>query len=259
MRTLYPSEIRKFIQDHSQGNGPAVLAQMTNAEFGTAYTYLQIRSFLKNNKLRTGAKKGRERNAPTELYPLEVREYIQKNHKGCAGNEMAERLNQLFGTKYTGAQIRSYYKNNRFNSGVTGRFEKGCVSWNKGKHTAGGPPHTLFQPGEASYNKLPVGTELFNSQGYLVRKVADPNVWKFVHRIIWEEAYGEVPKGHCVIFADQNRKNVSLDNLILVTRAQKAVLNTKKLNSEFAELTRTGLIVADVILKMGETARRRHP
>ena len=256
MRTRYPNAVRKFVQDNSQGNSPAVLAQMINENFGTTYTYLQIRAYLKNNKIRTGVKKGHGKKASTELYSLDVREYIQKNHKGCAGNDMAERLNLLFGTRYTGSQIRSYYKNNRINSGCTGRFEKGHVSVNKGKHSAGGPPHTLFRKGEPSYNKMPIGTEILNSQGYLVRKVADPNVWKFVHRIIWEESNGEVPPGHCIIFADQNHANFSLDNLILVSRAQKAVLNTKKLNSEFAELTRAGLMVTNVILRMGEVKRK---
>lgn len=253
----YPAEIREFIIDNAKGNRPADLAMMVNERFGTGYTYSQIRAFLKNHKIRTGATKGFAKGAPTELYPAKVREYIQQNHTGCAGDAMAEKLNQLFETQYTGKQIRTYYKNHNLNSGLTGRFEKGCKSWNKGKHTAGGPQHTLFQKGQTSHNKLPVGTELINTDGYLVRKIADPNIWKPVHRIVWEEAHGKIPEGHNIIFADRNRQNVSLENLILVTKAQMAVMNTKKLTSAFQELTRTGLIMADLFLKMGEVRRRK--
>lgn len=61
-----------------------------------------------------------------------------------------------------------------------------------------------------------------------------------------------MPKGHAVIFGDGNRRNFELDNLILVSRAQLAILNKHNLIQMDAELTRTGVVIADIYKKIGE-------
>lgn len=43
-----------------------------------------------------------------------------------------------------------------------------------------------------THNTL-VGDEVINDFGYVKVKVAEPNVWKFKHRIVWELAHGEIP------------------------------------------------------------------
>lgn len=55
--------------------------------------------------------------------------------------------------------------------------------------------------------------------------------------------------GHKVIFADRNKRNFDLDNLILVTDSEALIMNTNKLIYEDAELTKTGTLVAKVIDK----------
>lgn len=37
------------------------------------------------------------------------------------------------------------------------------------------------------------------------------------HRFLWETANGPIPKGHKVIFADGDKTNITLDNLIMVS------------------------------------------
>jgi hypothetical protein len=37
------------------------------------------------------------------------------------------------------------------------------------------------------------------------------------HRLIWEQAYGPMPKGTIIIFKDKNRRNFALDNLEAIT------------------------------------------
>ena len=103
---------------------------------------------------------------------------------------------------------------------------------------------------------MPVGTERTNTDGYVEIKIADPNKWKGKHRIIWEETHGPIPKGHVVIFADGNRRNFDPDNLLLVSRAQLARMNQTHLIKNDAELTKTGVIVADVLSKIGERKRK---
>ena len=106
------------------------------------------------------------------------------------------------------------------------------------------------------YNYKPVGTERINGDGYIYIKVADPRTWKAKHRIIWEEVNGVVPKGHALIFADGNRLNVVFENLVLVSKRQLAVMNKHRLIAQDADLTKTGVIVADVYLKIGERKRK---
>lgn len=55
--------------------------------------------------------------------------------------------------------------------------------------------------------------------------------------------------GYKVIFADRNKRNFDLDNLILVTDSEALIMNTNKLIYEDAELTKTGSLIAKVIDK----------
>jgi len=75
-------------------------------------------------------------------------------------------------------------------------------------------------------NVKPIGTEIIDKQGYLKRKVSDTGIsnkdWQFVHRYIWQEAGREIPPGHVVAFKDGNRKNVTLENLVLMTKVEFA-------------------------------------
>ncbi|UOK65331.1 HNH endonuclease [Paenibacillus sp. OVF10] len=71
--------------------------------------------------------------------------------------------------------------------------------------------------------------------------------------ILWENHHGrEVPEGHAVLFGDGNRSIFDPDNLVLVSRGQLAIMNKRGLIHKDAELTRTGVIMADIIKKIGE-------
>lgn len=115
------------------------------------------------------------------------------------------------------------------------RFKTGLVPWNKGTHfVAGGRSiETRFKKGRKPQTWLPVGSEVVDSDGYRKRKVRDDarlgftrRNWKFLHVLLWEEAYGPVPHGYAVIFINGLRADVRLDNLALVSRAELMRLNT---------------------------------
>ena len=55
--------------------------------------------------------------------------------------------------------------------------------------------------------------------------------------------------GHKVIFADNNKRNFDIDNLILVSDSEALIMNTNKLRYGNKELTRTGSLIAKVIDK----------
>lgn len=257
-RPKYPEEIQTFIAENVRGKTTKELVELVNAEFGPIFTESKMKSFKSNNKLKSGTPTSKPAGLPTELYPAEIRSFISENCIGVGHQAMADRLNQTFGTSYTKDQMKAYYARFKLDSGLKGYFKKGHVPFNKGmKGLQQGGKETQFKPGHMPKNYMPVGTERINTDGYVEIKVADPRTWKGKHHIIWEEVNGVVPEGHALIFADGDRLNVALDNLILVSRKELAMLNKYRLISKDADLTKTGVIIADVVLKIGERKKNR--
>ncbi len=116
------------------------------------------------------------------------------------------------------------------NVGAATRFKPGLTPWNKGqKHPSTGRAiDTQFKPGNRSGKALeiyqPIGTERLSKDGYLERKIHDgwplQRRWRAVHLLAWEAINGPLPAGHAVVFRDGNKRNIALDNLELVTRAE---------------------------------------
>lgn len=191
------------------------------------------------------------------MFTLEQREFIRNNALGKGNAELTGLFNEHFGLDLPVQKIKTFKHNHKISSGLTGQFEKGHVPANKGKKGINqGGVETQFKKGHKPHNYMPVGSERVNGDDYVDVKIANPNKWKGKHLIIWETHHGkQVPKGHAVLFGDGNRRNFDPSNLILVSRAQLAVLNKNGLIQNNAELTRTGIIMADIYRKIGERKR----
>lgn len=153
-------------------------------------------------------------------------------------------------------------RDTRFNKGYEPtQFKKGHVPFNKGRKGISYPgmKHTQFKKGNKPHNWVPLGSERITKDGYIQMKIDDGKFqhnWKGKHILIWESVNGPVPKGYAVIFGDENRRNFEPENLILVSRKQLVRLNQLNLIQDDAELTRTGVIIADIHNKIGERKRR---
>ena len=228
---------------------------MTNAACGTDFTADTMRTYKKNHRLKSGMPKAPKKGSPTKRFPAEIMAFIQENYRGVGPTEMAGRLNEKFGTNYTPGQIKGYYGNRKLNSGVTGWYEKGHVSHNKGKkglHFAGSEKG-WFQKGHEPHNTDPVGTVCKKTDGYFWIKLDDkPGAriknWKQLHIHIWEQANGPVPEGHFVIFKDRNRDRVELDNLMLVSQAVHGMMNRFGLRYDSPEALEAGVTIAKIKL-----------
>lgn len=127
-----------------------------------------------------------------------------------------------------------------------GKFAHGNTPWNKGRvgYLPTGAEAGHFRTGQHSHRWVPIGTEKVNSHdGYLERKVAETGNrrtdWRPVHVLIWEAMNGAVPFGHLLRFIDGDKSHVSLDNLVLLTRAQAMELNNmNRLPHELQEVIR---------------------
>lgn len=192
------------------------------------------------------------------FYTEAEKRFIADNIKGRTRKELCEMFNEYFDLNLGLNQITAYIKNNGLSSGINTRFTKGQDSWNKGtKGICAGGIKTQFKKGQKPHNYKPVGSERVNADGYVDVKIADPNKWKAKHRLLWEKENGPIPKGHVIIFGDGNRRNFQQDNLILVSKSQLAILNKNQLIKDNADLTRVGVVIADIYKKIGERKKNR--
>lgn len=189
-------------------------------------------------------------------YTTDQVDFIKTNTPGRTNAELTEMFNAHFDLKLSNCQIHSFKGNNGLRSGVDCRFKRGHTPANKGRKGVDGWEPTQFKKGHVPSNYKPVGTERVNGDDYVDIKVADPNKWRAKHILLWEAANGPIPKGYVVIFADKDRRNFNLDNLVLVSRKQLAVMNKRGLIQRDGELTKTGIIIADVYCRIGERKRK---
>ena len=107
---------------------------------------------------------------------------------------------------------------------------------------------------------MPIGSERVNADGYVDIKIQDGQQrknWKGKHILVWEDHNGPVPQGHAVIFGDRNPRNFEMDNLLLVSRKQLVRMNQRGLIQDDAQLTKTGIIIADIHNKIGERKKKK--
>jgi len=158
------------------------------------------------------------------LYSQEQLDFLSAN-RTMETDLLVQSFNERFGLDKTSQMIRSLMKRKRWHSGRTGRFAKGNVPWTKGTKGQVPPNSGQFKKGDRPKNTDPVGSEKVATIGYLKVKVAEPNVWRFKHKLIWEQTHGAVPKGHVVRFIDGDRMNCVLENLELLDRRTHRYLN----------------------------------
>lgn len=249
----YPEGMLDWIRENYMQLTLPELTEICNAKFHTSLNTKAMSSLKKRYKL-TGAPRAK---VYSKIFPEEVAAFIEKNHKGTGHQAMADLIRQQLGMEYTAQQIKSFYKNHNLNSGLTGHFVKGQPSHNKGvpmsPEVYEKAKATMFKPGSRPHNTNEVGDIVLATVGYYKIKVAEPDVWEFCHIRAWQRAYGEIPEGMLVSFKDGNRENWSLENLMLITREENAVMNQKHLRFDRAEATESGLLVAKVEL----AAKRR--
>lgn len=89
------------------------------------------------------------------IFNEEHKKFIKDNVIGIRNEELTKKLNETFNTKFTVGQVKKYKHSHKISSGL-----KSC--------------------------NLPVGSEREN-KGYILIKIAEPNVWIEKHRYIYEK------------------------------------------------------------------------
>lgn len=135
-----------------------------------------------------------------------------------------------------------------------GQFVKGIAPWNTGLKGVNGysKNRTSFESGKKHPRYKPIGSERIDKDGYIVIKVAERK-WQTKHQYLWEKENGKIPKGHVVIFGNRDKRDFRKENLILVSRKQLVVINKFNLIFDDEELTKSGIVISDLI----QNANRR--
>lgn len=256
-----------YLRSIAPGKSISECTDMLNARFGSQITLSQIRSYKNNHKISSGVPSWKfVDHSKQRMLNEEQHNWLSENAIGKSNAEITKMLNKKFDTAFTSVQIDSYKGNHGINSGLTGHFPKGHVPLNKG--TKGmfnvGGNKTSFKAGSKPLNMDPIGTEKLLPDGYVWVKINDvPKAKKYVnwdqkHRIIYEQHHGAIPKKHVVIFADGNRENFDIDNLVLVSKSELLIMNKKKLINTNSDLTKTGVIMAKLIDRTNKVANRQN-
>ena len=181
--------------------------------------------------------------------------------KGFNGTKNRDELLELFNSNFeeiTSIQLEGFLHRHKipFKKFHPYTFKKGHIPWNKGKKTGIKPPN-LFKKGNITWNTRELYSERVDRDGYTYIKLTNNKKWKLKHRWIWEQKYGEIPADYVIIFADGNKKNCNIENLILVARKELAVLKKNKLLRNNAELTNIGIAIAKIKIIIADKKRKK--
>lgn len=186
-------------------------------------------------------------------------EFVRKIYPYNSNKKIIEMLKEKFGFETTSRKLLNTKTKYKMPDKVipnSGRLQKGVVPWNKGKkmsnETKKKLKNTFFRKGQ-TINNRPIGSTRLGNDGYLVIKIEEPNKWQLYQRYVYEKAHGvKLAKNEAVIFADGDKTNFDIDNLIKVSKANLCYLNSNNLIFDDPELTKVGVTVSKVAEKINE-------
>lgn len=251
-RFVYTKEMIAFIRAEYTKAGVAEVTAAFNAKFGADKTEVQIKSTIKNHRIKCGRTTGQINKGVFKLLTPEQVDWVKTNFTLLPIAELTAEFNKVFSADLAMSQLRAFVKNHGIKSGRTGQFAKGQTSWNQGKKgwDAGGrSAETRFKKGHSGNEMKPVGaTRICSKDGYVMVKVAMPNKWRLKHVVEWEMHNGKVPAGHRLWFKDNDRTNWAIDNLMLISRAQGAVINKMGFGTVLNEFKPAAVTLADIAM-----------
>ncbi|MCL2270891.1 MAG: HNH endonuclease [Treponema sp.] len=251
----YTQQQIKFLEKHAAKCTYDDLAILFNERFGTSVSGKAItwvvfdRKLLKESKVRH--------------YTDEEKRFITRIVPGRCHAEITRLFNEKFNQAITVEKIKGYIANHGLNTGRTGCFPKGHVPANKGKkgYYAPGSEKGWFKPGHKPVNWRPLKSERINVDGYVETKVSNTakpvqKRWRYKHVVVWERKNGEVPKGHMIIFLDGNKLNITLDNLMMISRQAHAVMCHMGWYTNDKNATKAHCLMASVKVAIADRKRK---
>ncbi len=195
-------------------------------------------------------------------YDAEMLAWLRKHRPLVQIAELTADFCERFAVKVDKNALSSACMRFGIRAGGDGRFKPKHAPHNNGVYCRVSEK-TEFKRGNRPANAVSVGTIVWkgtsrkkNDQGYLAMKIAEPNVWEYLHHRAWLNAHGKIPSGHAIIFKDSNRENLAIDNLACVDRATLAQLNKLKYSDQPKELRDSVLALARLRARAGKLKKR---
>lgn len=234
----YTPEMCQWLKDNYNKVKLDELTKQFNATFNVDFTKSALWHKI-NRIIEGGIVRDEHKMITRTKWTKEMVEWLKEHYNDDSYNRLAITMNSIFNCKITGSSLE--HKINRLGLTKDKDLIKRYILPNK----------FSFKKGHIPATKKPIGYERTHPDGYTWVKVAEPDVFRPKHRVIYEQHYGPIPKGYNVIFADRNKSNFDIDNLILVSDAELCVMGTKKLLYKGnIEATKTGLTIAKLMLKI---------
>lgn len=244
-----------FIRMIAPGKSVKEISHMFDLKFPEMeMTEGKMKCLLSNRKIKTGYKRERK-------YSNDQLEFLRQFVPGHPDKETVAEFNKRFSVKLTEGRLGNLKTKIKISNGlVGGQFQKGQVSWNKGKtwdefmskEGQANSLKTTFKKGNVPANRREISEERITKDGYIQVKVRDLHKnrnWELKHVWVWKQVNGEVPEGYAVSFLDGDKQNCDINNLVLVKRSENLIMNRENLFSTDREITKTGLLLAKVIDK----------
>lgn len=181
---------------------------------------------------------------------------LKKDYANTLNTELVVTLNRPIGSIYCRAQFLGLKKSKEFlhtngcyfkkgdNTGVAYRFKKGDVPFNKGQkmpdEVKAKVLNTTFKKGNKPHNTYSGNGVIVTrvdktKRPYQYIKIGDSN-WQLLHRVLWKQHHGLIPKGMIIAFKDGNSMNCIIENLEMITMAENAIRNKSKFEQYPTEL-----------------------
>lgn len=99
-------------------------------------------------------------------------------------------------------------------------------------------------------DNYPIGSERTKSDGMVQIKIAKDK-WEYKQRYIYKKYYNcELTSDDYIIFLDHNRNNFDINNLMKINKRESAILANQQLFSKDQEITKTGIQIAKLMIKL---------
>ncbi len=131
----YPQEVHDFVKEWSPKLRDQDLAKACNEALGTGFTAQSMKAFRCNHGYRNGKKQWTKEEywKYQTRYPQGMYEFVRDNSWNVGSKEMAEMVNEKFGTSFTPTMMKQFRQRHGIKSGLTGWYQKGHAPGNKGK------------------------------------------------------------------------------------------------------------------------------
>ena len=134
------------------------------------------------------------------------------------------------------------------------QFRKGQAAWNQGMKGLRMSPRTEFKKGNKPATTKHDGAITVrnrNQTPYQYIRISECN-WMLLHRKIWGDANGPIPRGHVIRFRNGNTLDVRLENLECISRSEHAMRNQNR------EKARKTLVESDSYIISRMAPRDKH-